>query len=176
MTDERLRQLQRAAATGDPDARAALERELVRAHQDPARLAELDRRLAVAVEGAWLRCAYRRPSGKWAGGNLILRVTVGEPACSGESWRVRSDNGKWSGVDARHLVTVPRDWRRTVEAAGLAVGEGGLVLSAEPEDEGRWAATRAAPGRGFSLRAEAGEILRAEGGELRWRRAVRGRR
>jgi hypothetical protein len=115
----------------------------------------LDARIAKAVGKAAGQCDYRRSMSGWAGGDHCTSVGVSRSswapslrrtsfrlpatACSGESCRVWSHNGKWSGNNSEHHFTVTSDWLRTVQAEGLAVVDG-----LEPTDAGAdWAATAA---------------------------------
>lgn len=87
---------------------------------------------------------------------VLLSRPARKPSASatGSSSRAWSKNGKWSGLNSRHVIRVRASWRRVVEAQGLATievdGEVRLVLD---YDARRGLALVAMQGRGFELRA-----------------------
>lgn len=109
-------------------------------------------------------CKYRYASGSWAGGEHTTVVLVGGsvPDAIGTSRRVWSRNGKWSGLNSRHEITVPADWDRSVRRRGLAVVDGLLTLSAERVATGAYQCVWVEQGRGFALRLVDGYIARAD--------------
>jgi hypothetical protein len=110
---------------------------------------------------------YRTASSRWAGGDTIVTVRRGNaPSASGESRRVWSDNGKWSGQNALLTVTVALDWRSAVQGAGLAVIDGELTTHATPTSADCWEGAWVKQGRGFDLTVVRGHIIRAANGRL----------
>lgn len=125
-----------------------------------------------SVEDAARSCGYRRASSRWAGGHhdVVVRLLppTEAPTARGSSARVWSANGKWSGLDSVLHLSVPADWRVTVQRRGLAVIDGLLTLRAIelPLDAGvadgcdAYAAVVVRQARGFDLRAVDCVILR----------------
>jgi hypothetical protein len=71
-------------------------------------------------------CSYRRARGSWAGGNHYVDVKLWEesPAycdISGESQKVWSSNGKWSGYDSNIKVNLDLPTWLRVDRAGLSI-------------------------------------------------------
>jgi hypothetical protein len=86
-------------------------------------------RIVTALKAAFLACDYRAPSGKWAGGGVAIDAGLSPwTAASAETFRVWSDNGKWSGNDLRVHLRVSSSWYRLVRARGLAKLDGMLTL------------------------------------------------
>lgn len=118
----------------------------------------------VAAVAAAARGLYRVSESRWAGGDHTTTVHVADHVgCSGDSRRVWSRNGKWSGKDSSHQFTVRRTWLVDVHARGLAVVDGMLTLDAEPVQGHGPELFRAAwveQGRGFDLNCRRGYIAR----------------
>lgn len=91
----------------------------LRAAHSAARLAAQAQRIGAAIRAAY---PYATPSGRWAGGNVSVRVEIGARAgIRADTARAWSDNGKWSGRDLSVRATITR-------RAIRALGEGGLLL------------------------------------------------
>lgn len=120
------------------------------------------------VRKAYKDCSYRCAESRWAGGHHGLVVLIGAPSADGESTRVWSSNGKWSGNDSEHRISVPLSWIRTVAAQGLAVVDGRLTLAATPVDGRVFAATWVKQSRGVSITTEHGFIFQIDG---KWQHA-----
>ena len=76
---------------------------------------------------------YREASGKWAGGNTTINVyTRNGYECegSGTSFRVWSDNGKWSGLDAEYKFFVQDDEKLVVIGGLVTIYKSELEKSA----------------------------------------------
>lgn len=93
-------------------------------------------RLKIATEQAIIealkRCDYRTPSSKWAGGQVKTEIMFNRrPDCSSRTFKVWSDNGKWSGTDLERIVQVEKDWYRTVykHPKGPVTRDGLLILA-----------------------------------------------
>lgn len=129
----------------------------------------LRERTIEAARAAFLKADYRYAIGTWAGGNNSWTVTLGDaPAISGDSKKVWSKNGKWSGLNGIFSATVPANWIRTVEKPGLAVVDGLFTLAARKTDSPwkgaeSWKAVWAVQSRGFALNLETGYIFRYRG-------------
>lgn len=110
---------------------------------------------------------YRRVQSGWAGGNTVISVKIqAEPYAAGDSRRVWSDNGKWSGNDAYLTVAVMYNYRRAIAAVpGLMDAGGMLTTHATRMAEDCWQAAWVKQGRGFDLNAETGYIVRSAEGE-----------
>jgi hypothetical protein len=63
--------------------------------------------VAARVEVLWTRTTYRRPAGKWAGGEVCVVGYRGEGFVGGESVRAWSRNGKWKGLDLSIEIQAP---------------------------------------------------------------------
>lgn len=130
-------------------------------------------RVTRAVHLAYKQCSYNKSQSSWAGGNhstnvvVVQRKTAGGAA--GNSERVWSDNGKWSGTNSSHQITVSWGWIQTVRNRGLAVVDGMLTLSAEPceglrDGEEAYTARWVQQGRGVSLTCVDGYLYRVGDG------------
>lgn len=121
----------------------------------------LDAKTAGIVE-ALVKRNYKTASGKWAGGNTTVNVRIGSTGARGESTRVWSRNGKWSGLDAELTVGVMRNWKTEVYKRGL--GEAGGFVTTHVSNpqvidglevlEAIWVRQ----GRGFGLEIQRGWI------------------
>lgn len=117
-----------------------------------------------ALRAAASACDYRRAAGRWAGGDHTIEVRVGSPDASGETRRVWSKNGKWSGVDSVHTYCVRADWLARVPEAARVIS-GRLTLDLEPELESRiHPATWAEQARGLAIRSMLGWVVETSSG------------
>lgn len=131
-----------------------------------------------AVGAAYRECSYRRAESRWAGGHHGLTINIvsaGHETASGQSDRVWSDNGKWSGNDSSHTLGVSLRWRLDVERRGIAVVDGLLTLAAEPLPELRageeaYLVCYLRQGRGVSIETSHAILYRRDGGA--WKRAA----
>jgi hypothetical protein len=108
---------------------------------------------------------YRCATGRWAGGETSVAVTLvsrGEIGMSGQSETAWSDNGKWKGKNAVYHVCVRAGWKKYVYNKGLADAGGLLTLDAEEIDPGLWAATWAQQSRGFTVKVVSGYIKKSD--------------
>lgn len=137
--------------------------------------------IASLVREAWGECGYRQSESSWAGGDHEVRVRViapGElfrPDAGGWADKVWSSNGKWSGSDSTHSITVRSDWESEVFNRGLAVVDGLFTLDATPvapppsvagDVVELYDATWAVQSRGVAVRSERGLIAVSDEG---WR-------
>jgi hypothetical protein len=92
-----------------------------------------------------------------------VRVRVGDitSAC-GHSEKVWSDNGKWSGTESRHHLTVRPTWR-TIRKA-MRVVEGLLILEAKKSGDS-WNVRYVHQSRGVSIESRAGVVTIDEDGD-----------
>ena len=117
----------------------------------------LGEKIAKTISGrAW---PYRRAESGWAGGRHTTRVVFSDtPQAKGESTRVWSANGKWSGNDSSACLSVTP---RCYELLGTNLTMGGLVtldcIQVAPREYQAWWAEQS---RGFSLKVVAGWIIR----------------
>jgi len=129
--------------------------------------AERDGEIIIAVKNALARCNFRISGSRWAGGNHDITVAVGGCSCAGGSHKAWSSNGKWSGNNSFFRISVPVDWRETVESAGIAVVHGNLTLRAEFVEQVEtikvYKATWVEQGRGFDLNDVSGHIADCSG-------------
>jgi len=131
-----------------------------------------------AVRTAYRECSYRRAESRWAGGNHSLTINIvdaGLESSSGQSDRVWSENGKWSGNDSAHTLGVSLRWRLDVERRGIAVVDGLLTLAAEPLPELRngedaYLVCYVRQGRGVAIETSHAVLYRRDGGS--WKRAA----
>jgi len=104
-----------------------------------------------AVAQAYNRCGYRRSQSSWAGGGHELIISVGGlPAVHGGSEKVWSSNGKWSGSNSTHRITVSCRWRSTLKTyptGTITVNRKELLIVAITDDH----LLVAKPGAGFEL-------------------------
>jgi hypothetical protein len=114
------------------------------------------REVVAALSSEW---PYRQSNSNWAGGEHIVSVTIGDvPDASGDSVRVWSANGKWSGTNSRASVTVTE---RCLQSLGLHPVIGGLLtLDAERVGLREYKAVWVEQGRGFALKTVEGWIIR----------------
>lgn len=166
----RVERLPRGARALQDRIRVCLGRAYAR-HQQRYMPPELPRlagwqRVQHTIETAFDRCGYRRPSGKWAGGDVQLNVYIADDRhvirCVSETRRSVSDNGKWSGNDLEVDIDILPSWYRRVYMTGRAVIDGHLIL--DVEDDGRyvWAVKQ---GRGLQLACARARITEAG---LKW--------
>lgn len=155
----------------DAIARTAWERAALAA-STPRPVTLVDRLYAVAhkrVCGPLLRaytaCGYRVAKGAWAGGEHSVKVVMARgvqtmPGAASDTQRAWSSNGKWSGMNSSHTLTVRPTWCRDVEARGAAVVDGLLTLSIAAEIEPRiYLATWVEQGRGTGLNTTRGYLV-----------------
>lgn len=76
---------------------------------------------------------YRRAKSRWAGGDHVIRVSVGEMCAIGSSDYVKSNNRKWSGANSVIYVQIPAKWKRDVFDRGLAVIDNHFIMKVESE-------------------------------------------
>lgn len=109
---------------------------------------------------------YRQAQSSWAGGETFATIAYGNtPAASGESRRVWSKNGKWSGNNAHLSLIIQPSWDKIVEPVfGLATAGGMLTTHAQQIAQDCWVASWVVQGRGFDLKVESGFIVRAVDG------------
>jgi hypothetical protein len=104
---------------------------------------------------------FRRATSGWAGGETFLNVKVGAPFASGESRKVWSRNGKWSGSNAHMSISVSPFWmQRVLQVPGLALAGGMLTTHAKLIEENLWEASWVKQGRGFDINSESGYIMK----------------
>jgi len=146
-------------------------------------VAPMRERLRIRIErlvGTAKKGLYRVASSRWAPVRHSSSVAVGDDVgCSGGvDGIVWSKNGKWSGRNSIHSVTVPWTWLGDVFMRGIAVVEGCLTLAAKPVPgmECAYLAQWARPGRGFELVATKGYIIKTETGFVHARCLPRMRR
>jgi hypothetical protein len=87
---------------------------------------KLLRKTVAEVGAAFAKCNYRKPTSSWAGGNWTLTVCFGSPYVVTNRYKVWSDNGKWSGMDAEWKIAVPRHWHRLI--SGNPISEKGELI------------------------------------------------
>lgn len=138
-----------------------------------ARLPLRDRLLARTrhqVVAYYSTCGYRVSESRWAGGehstDVVVVQTPTAGGARGDSSRAWSSNGKWSGTNSSHQITVDWSWLRTVCTRGIATVDGMLTLSARTcdglrDDETAYTARWVQQGRGVSLQTRDGVIYRA---------------
>ena len=131
------------------------------------------KRIQRAVTAAYQQCNYRVSDSHWAGGNHTLKVIAGSPveAAHGYSERVWSSNGKWSGTNSTHKITVMSSWYNRVYSKGIACVDGLLTIDAEAQHaeplkagEKAYLARWVVQGRGVTLHSEEGILYRRHGG------------
>lgn len=107
---------------------------------------------------------YRQAQSSWAGGKTSwCFVLSGTPKAWGNSDRVWSNNGKWSGNNARLGIHLSYFWLRDVASVpGLRDAGGMLTTHAKLISSNCWQASWVRQGRGFDLIAESGFIIQAE--------------
>lgn len=126
-------------------------------HKSHVSAQTLRERAAVRVRNAaylsWKTADYKRSGTSWAGGEHTVSVAIGTPCAIGDSTRVWSSNGKWSGSNSSHALRVPLRWLVNVERRGIAVVDGLFTLDAEPigGSTSLLSATWVTQGRGFTL-------------------------
>lgn len=105
---------------------------------------------------------YRCASGRWAGGETFVQIhfDCDSPHVGGESNRVWSSNGKWSGLNATYIIKLPQNWWKEIWKKELAFLDGMLTLDAKELEPDVWEALWAIQGRGFSLNIESGVIAK----------------
>lgn len=134
-------------------------------------------RVAATATAELKKCSYRRSETRWAGGDHIVGVNVGEPGISGDSVRVWSENGKWSGTDSYINATVPLSWLRRVYKRGMAVVGGVFVLDILDDSDAKKIRVLAGKqGRGFEVNPCPATITTAKDGSLRlrWEKIAKG--
>jgi len=123
------------------------------------------------------KCSYRRSETRWAGGDHVARAHVGEPGISGDSVRVWSENGKWSGTDSYVTASVPLNWLRRVHRRGLASIDGVFVLDIlDDTNPEKIRVLAGKQGRGFEVNPCPATITTAKDGSLRlrWEKIAKG--
>jgi len=167
---------QQRRAVGDPLTLLTIQQRVVSYR---ARLAQerLDH-LSPLVREAWDECGYRQSESNWAGGEHEVRVRVADdrrPDCGGWADKAWSSNGKWSGSNSVHSITVRSDWESEVFGRGLAVVDGLFTLDAHPVEVPDsvagdvvelYDATWAVQSKGVGVRSERGLIAVSDEG---WR-------
>ena len=131
-----------------------------------------------SVRTAYRECSYRRAESRWAGGDHSVTINIvasGLESASGQTERVWSDNGKWSGNNSEHVLAVSLRWRLDVQRRGIAVVDGLLTLAAEPLPELRageeaYLVCYVRQGRGVSIETSHAVLYRRDGGA--WKRAA----
>lgn len=104
--------------------------------------------------------SYRVSTSHWAGGNHTTNIKIGLPAASGLSETAWSGNGKWSGKNSIHNITVKNNWLRNVYKNKIAVIAGLITVDAKKLKNRVFAATWIEQGRGFDLKLVSGYIIR----------------
>ena len=116
---------------------------------------------------AYESCGYRRSQSSWDVGDHSVNVRIAGKtqavSASGDSSRAWSANGKWSGNNSVHTLTVKRTWVDLPEAARVVAGMLTLDLGAEIEPNIRLAAW-VEQGRGFTLNTVHGHLVKTAGG------------
>lgn len=132
---------------------------VLRARGHKLALARATARIAPLVEAAYDRCGYRRAEGRWAGGDHSVVITCEdtESATSSTS-RAWSSNGKWSGMDSCHRITVRPSWDVAVPEAARVVG-GLLTLSASLVSDRIYLAGWVEQGRGTAIGLHHGYLV-----------------
>ena len=127
-------------------------------------------RVAEVATAELKRCSYRRSETRWAGGDHVARAHVGEPGISGDSVRVWSENGKWSGTDSYVTASVPLSWLRRVHRRSLSVIGGAFVIDIlDDTDPAKIRVLAGKQGRGFEVNPCPATITTAKDGSLRLR-------
>lgn len=126
-------------------------------------------RVTKLAKAALESCSYRRSKTRWAGGDHIVRVRIGQPGISGYGERVWSSNGKWPGTDSYIIATISLSWFTRVYRRGLAVVDGCFVLDVLSEDEKGITVLAGKQGRGFEVYPAQARITAKDGSlRLRW--------
>ena len=100
---------------------------------------------------------YAAPAGSWAGGDVRVSVSAGQPSASAWTMRVWSTNGKWSGNDL--AVTLGVTERALLSGLDLTAG-GLVVLDAEQIAPGEYRAAWAAQHGRLALKVVTGWLVR----------------
>jgi len=139
-----------------------------RAKWEAQRIAAVSAVLLPAYES----CGYRRSQSSWAGGEHTVNVRIASKTicgyaqpvgASGDSSRAWSANGKWSGNNSVHTLTVKRTWVDLPEAARVVAGMLTLDLGAEIEPN-IYLAAWVEQGRGFTLNTVHGYLVKTDDG------------
>ena len=123
------------------------------------------------ARNSFASCSYKVSDSSWAGGDHNLSVAIGTSvSASGGSERAWSTNGKWSGTNSWHKISIRLNWIPSVKNRGLAVVDDMFTLEASPvaeklkNGESACRAAWIAQGRGFDLNVERGILYRRGNG------------
>lgn len=102
---------------------------------------------------------YRVPIGRWAGGDWECLVEFADkPWARTFRRKVRSRNGKWSGLNATFAIAVSPNWETEVLAQNFALSTGALVTHVlDVADHGHvklYTLSRIRQGRGLDIGTE----------------------
>jgi hypothetical protein len=124
-------------------------------------LTKRDIRVAGAVTPI-VKKLYRMATSSWAGGCTSISINVSQqPDARGETQKVWSKNGKWSGRNLYLCVNVQPAWRKYIASVpGLPEAGGMLTTHAVQIKDDCWQASWVRQGRGYDLVAESGYIVR----------------
>ena len=107
---------------------------------------------------------YRQPQSSWAGGKTTVDFVLSkEPDQSVGSYKVWSDNGKWSGSNLGGQIALAPDWWEEVYEAGIANCEGLLTTHATKIKRCLWSATWLEQSRGMNVKLVSGFIYKSKG-------------
>lgn len=112
--------------------------------------------IALQLGSAW---PLRKAESRWAGGEHGVVVSISDiAACSGESNKVWSDNGKWSGRNsfANLYVTL----RALAHFPTLRTADGSIVLDAKLVGPREYRLTWVAQSTGFDIKPVEGWLVR----------------
>jgi hypothetical protein len=116
-------------------------------------------RVYAPLRAAYDECGYRTAGGRWAGGNHTVRVRIGEPNAAASTSKAWSRNGKWSGLDSEHVLTVRQSWPAIEPSARVVSGLLTLDLASVPVEPRIFVAVWVEQGRGTSLNTRHGFLV-----------------
>lgn len=117
---------------------------------------------------ATYRRLYRTPEAGHGAESILLTTdpaAVGVAQQQSQDWSLYSRRTRYPAMITDTTITAPADWRRRVQAHGLAEVDGMMCLDAArlsgaPEGVELWAATWIEQGRGYTVTARRGAIAR----------------
>ena len=103
--------------------------------------------------------SLRRSESHWAGGEHYVTVKKGnKPSCYGESQRVWSKNGKWSGNNSHAHLTATR--AAFITFPNLTAKDGAIILDCEQIAPREYKVIFVKQGRGFDINPSNGWMIR----------------